>query len=276
MVSSIRDLIDKLSFWIFTKRYRGWTEQEFWEEYAQIYKNLQKGFVFSRLMGTIEDLIDFKQKDREYLCLDVGCGPLNVTKVLLKKAQQQKIEKIKVIAIDIVLKTAREALEKIELKDKNKIELIKTDISKPLGFGNEKFDSVGANISLPYIVEFNGSRGKSALKKVLEEMYRILKPGGQLIWSSPKKNAFFQIVFLVSIPSMLNFYEYIVHKDFTRILQAIKILSHGMEIQRKGREGIYTFLPVKEAIALMEEIGFNNIKTRRSVCQQIDVYSATK
>jgi len=256
---------------MFTRKYEGWTEEEFWQEYAHIYKNLEKGYALTRLVRTIEDLLELK---RGFLCLDVGCGPLNVSKTILRKAERSfgALPDVKIIATDIVLDTARENLPLISWN--GCIELKEMDVSKPWEFPAQTFNLEVANLVDPYMVKFDGKVRKEALAHVMEEHYRTLSKGGQLIWSSPKKDVFFEWVFLASIPSMLNLYEYVARKDITRILQGTRILAHGLEIQKKGQLGIYTFLETEEAIDLMKKIGFKGIVHRRSFIQQVDVYAA--
>jgi len=53
---------------------------------------------------------------------------------------------------------------------------------------------------------------------------------------------------LTSIPDILNLYDYIIHKDNTRIFQGTRILRHTLEVKKRGRKGIYTFFPKDELI----------------------------
>lgn len=267
----IKKAIDQGLFWLFTRKYEGWTEEKFWKEYAHIYRNLEKGFAFSRLVRTIEGLVELRPG---YLCADIGCGPLNMSKMLLRKAEKIPgvLPQLKIVAVDIVLETAIENLPLISMNEH--IELREMDISKPWDFPARTFSLEVANLVDSYATKFDGKTGKEALAHVLQEHYRTLDRGGQLVWTAPKRDVFFEWVFLASIPSMLNLYEYIVRKDVTRLLQGTQILAHGLEIQKKGQRGIYTFLDVEEAIALMRKIGFRDIVPRRSFIQQVDVYAA--
>jgi ubiquinone/menaquinone biosynthesis C-methylase UbiE len=237
-------------------------ELEFWEEYAKIYINLEKASPYSNLSKTIEELIKPKKGD---ICLDVGCGPAKMSQIIWKKSKG-RVKKI--IGTDIVLKPAKETLKRIN--HSMPLELIYGNIGQKFPFPDNHFNLIVANLIIPYVIDFKGKRGKEALQAVLEEVYRILKPGGHMVWSTPKKDVHFQWVFLASIPDMLNVYEYIVHKDISRILQGTRILKHALEIQRKGKEGIYSFLAKDELEKmLLKKVGFTNLIWEKTFTQQV-------
>ena len=146
-----------------------------------------------------------------------------------------------------------------------------TDLPYPDNF----FDGIGANLVLPYVVDFQGETGVKALEGVLREMFRILKLGGQLVWSTPKHKVNFVWTFLASVADMLNLYAYFVQRDH-RLSQGIGILIHALAIQRKGKKGIYTFLPREELGALLEKIGFSDAIWRKTFARQVWVISVRK
>ena len=243
-------------------------ELKFWEEYAEIYFNLEKARPYYNLAKTIENLLDPKPGD---IWLDVGCGPAKMSQLVWRKSRG-KVKKI--IGIDIVLEPARETLKKI--KDSIPLELVYANIGERLPFPEGYFDGIISNLILPYVIDFEGKTGREAFKAVLKEMYRVLKPNGHIVWSTPKENVHFQWNFIHSIPDMLNIYEYIVHRDATRILQGSRILRHALEIQRKGKEGIYTFLPKNELEILLVKIGFRDLVWQKTFSKQVWVNRAYK
>jgi len=247
------------------ERLLAWKEEvKFWEEYGEIYFNLEKAWPYHNLAQSIERLLNPKKGD---VWLDVGCGPLRVSELIWEKSEGQ-VKSIE--AIDIVLKPARDKLEKLAKQGIILPANLKyASITDSLPYEDNFFDGIGANLVLPYITDFLGLRGKEAFKGVLQEMFRVLKPGGHMVWSTPKHNVQFTWVFLVSIPDMLNLYEYVAHKDVTRILQGTRILKHALAIQEKGRKGIYTFLPQDELGHLLQEVGFVNLVWEKTFTQQV-------
>jgi len=248
------------------KRLLAWKEElRFWEEYGEIYVNLEKAQPYYRLTKAVKSLLDPKPGDN---WLDVGCGPLGMSELICQKCNG-KVANIE--AIDVVLKPAKEKLEKLAKQSIDlPVSLKHQSITDLLPYPDNYFDGIAANLVLPYVTDFMGQKGKEALEGVLREMFRILKPGGHMVWTTPKDNVNFIWVFIASVPDMLNVYEYIAHKDFTRILQGTRILKHALTIQKKGREGIYTFLPREELEDLLvRKIGFANPVWIKTFTQQV-------
>ncbi len=180
----------------------------------------------------------------------------------------------KIVGMDIVLSPARETLR--TLGNDLPLELVYASIGERLPFDEATFDGIVANLVLPYVADFEGKTGMEALKETLREMFRVLKPAGQLVWSTPKPNVRFEWVFLASIPDMINPMPYIRQRDLTRIIQGLRILRHAREIQAKGRKGIYTFLSTDEADGLLNGLGFVSSTWRKAFTKQVLVNRALK
>lgn len=254
------------------QRLMKWKEElEFWEEYGRIYFNLEKARPYNNLTNCIERHIEPKEGE---VWFDVGCGPLTISELIYEKSKGgvKQIE-----AIDVVLKPAREKLARLSKSGRHlQVNLNYASITDSLPYKDNFFDGIGANLILPYVIDFMGSCGKSALEGVLREMFRVLKPGGHMVWSTPKNGVNFLWVFIASIPDMLNVYEYIVRKDITRILQGTRILSHALAIQKKGKEGEYTFLARSEIENMLLNIGFINPKWEKTFTKQVWVNKVYK
>lgn len=247
-------------------------ELRFWEDYGEIYFNLEKALPYANLSKTISNFLDPKKGDN---WLDVGCGPLKMSELIYKKSEG-KIFNIE--AIDVVLKPAREKIEKLAKEGIFlPVSLKHQSITDLLPYPDNYFDGIAANLVLPYVTDFMGQKGRKAFEGILREMYRILRPGGHIIWSTPKYNVNFLWVFVASLPDMLNIYEYIARKDFSRILQGTRILSHALTIQKKGKCGIYTFLKKEELENLLvQKIGFIRPIWTKTFVQQVWVNKVYK
>lgn len=119
--------------------------------------------------------------------LDAGCDPLGISELIYKKSgcQIRTIE-----AIDVVLAPVKEKIRTLSQKGyKVPMNLKYASLTDPLPYPENCFDGIGANFVLPDVHDFMGNRGRYALKKVISEMSRVLKPGGRLVWSTLKKGA---------------------------------------------------------------------------------------
>ena len=253
------------------RSYSQWNEEvKFWREYGQVYQSLEKSGPYRALKSTILDLI---QPASNSIWLDAGCGPVSMSRLIWEKS---KGAVGKIIAVDIVLEPAKQALGKNA--GIPSIELEYSNMGKRQRFPDNYFNGIIGNLIFPYCIEFEGRNGKDALRGVLEEMHRILKPGGQLVWSTPKQNVHFEWVFLASLPDMLNIVKYIQNpkEELSRIFQGTAILKHALKIQEKGHKGIYHFLPIEELKTLLEDIGFARNVFRKTFAAQAWVISCHK
>lgn len=242
-------------------------EFKFWEEYAKIYHHMEDTGFYEELARTIFEFIEPKEGG---VWLDAGCGPAKMSKLILEKSRG-KIKKI--IAVDIVLEPARKTLK--ELSDAVPIELQYVNLGEKLPFPDNFFDGIVANLCLTYVIDFEGKRGKEAFIEVMKEMFRILKPGGCIVWSTPKRNPIFLMNFLAGLPDMLSPIKQIKHRTFG-LWMGIRILRYGLGIASKGKKGIYTFLEPTEYEEILTKIGFRNFEWRRTFAGQVWVNKAFK
>jgi demethylmenaquinone methyltransferase/2-methoxy-6-polyprenyl-1,4-benzoquinol methylase len=161
----------------------------------------------------------------------------------------------KVIGVDIsegMLEVGRKKMKKRGLDDR--IELQQGD-SEGLKFEDNKFDAV--------IVSF-GVRNFENLDKGLEDMYRVLRPGGKVVileFSRPKSFPFKQIY---------NFY-------FKSILPKIgKVVSKDSSAYTYLPESVAAFPDGEDFLAHMRDIGFNNIQCKPLTFGISSIYAGIK
>jgi ubiquinone/menaquinone biosynthesis C-methylase UbiE len=250
------------------KRLLAWVKEfRFWEEYAKIYWHMEDTGFYEQLAETIRGFIEPKEGE---MWLDAGCGPAKMSQCIWEKSEG-KVKKI--IGIDIVLNPARETL--VKLGSSIPLELKYANLGERLPFPDDFFDGIVANISLTYVIDFYGKKGKEAFREVMREMFRVLKPGGHIVWSTPKRNPFFWRNFLAGLPDMLSIRKQIQHRIFGLWI-GIRILRYGLEIASKGRRGIYTFLKPEEYEGILGEIGFRNFEWQKTFAGQVWVNKAHK
>ena len=101
-------------------------------------------------------------------------------------------------------------------------------------------------------------------------MYRILRPGGILVWSTPVPNVKFSKVFIDSIPDMVNSHQ------VENIIYGPAILHHAHTIAHRGRNFIYHFLDKRKIKQILTKIGFRDFKIKKSFSDQVNVIYVKK
>ena len=242
-------------------------EFKFWEDFSRIYHYLEYTRFYNDLVGTVRD---FAEPNRGEIWLDAGCGSVKMSQLIWEKSGKS-LEKI--IGIDIVLEPARQRLD--ELGHSLPLELKYANLGEKLPFADNFFDGIVANACLTSVIDFNGKRGKAAFTEVMREMFRILKPRGHIVWSTPKRRPFYWKNFLVGLPAMFSIRRQIQHRIFAPAI-GIRILKYGLGIVSKGRKGIYPFLDPAEYEEILGGIGFGDFRWKKSFAGQVWVNRADK
>lgn len=227
-------------------------ELKYWEEYnafmgSSYGRPYTEGALYQDLKGKIAQFIHPRHGE---VWLDAGCGQLSMSELIW----QESDGKVKEIwAADIVLAGARRKLAQFE--ERMPIELIYADLQEQLSFPDDFFDGIIGNHVFTFLLEFEGQRGTQALEGVLREMFRILKPGGQLVWSMPRKGASNLLGALMSLRYIINPLRWIRYRVPIPVA-AGRIFKYTRQIERKGKKGTYMLLLKEEYEEILASIGF--------------------
>lgn len=181
--------------------------------------------------------------------LDVATGTADLA------IEALKLKPIKVTGVDISALMLKVGQEKIEAKNlTDKIELVKGD-SEHLVFEDNQFDAI--------TVAF-GVRNFEHLQKGIDEMYRVLRPGGKIAvleFSKPKSFPFKQIY---------NFY-------FSAILPTWGgLISKNKNAYTYLPESVQHFPEGNEFIAYLNQAGFKEAKSNTLTFGICSLYTAIK
>lgn len=235
-------------------------EKKFWSHYARFYHYLERAEPYKNLLR------DFSYNLPKIIkgnWIDLGSGSGAIVELLSKKVNNTKI-----IATDIEPRMIDYLSERF--RNNKNIEVKKLDLALSFDFPNSYFEGITANLVLPYLIHHEGEIGLRGFIKLLKEAYRVLKPNGQFIWSTPKKKVNFFKIFIASWKDILD------PKNLNHIYYGPAILKQALQIQNKGKKGIYHFLDIKDLEKILKDIGFIDIKFSRSMAGQVDIVSCKK
>jgi ubiquinone/menaquinone biosynthesis C-methylase UbiE len=218
-----------------------------------------EGALYQDLKAKTQQLIDPREGD---VWLDAGCGQLAMTELIWRKSGG----KVKGIwAADIFLAGARAKLG--QFNDAPAIKLIYADLQQQMAFPDNFFDGIVGNHVLTFLLEFEGRRGNEALEGVLQEMFRLLKPGGHLVWSIPRENVSNVAGMLLLLKHILNPLRWLRYRVPVPVA-ALKIFKFTRQIEKKGEQGTYLLLAKEECERILASVGFVDPEWRTAFAHQ--------
>jgi demethylmenaquinone methyltransferase/2-methoxy-6-polyprenyl-1,4-benzoquinol methylase len=227
------------------------------EQVADMFNNISKTYDFLNHFLSLGIDIIWRKKainelkaDKPKLILDVATGTGDFAFEALSILQPEKI-----IGVDIsqgMLDIAKQKIAKRGMQDRFEVKL---GDSEKLPFGENEFDAV----TVAY-----GVRNFENLQKGLNDIHRVLKPGGKAVvleFSKPK--AF-------PVKQLYNFY-------FNYITPGIgKLFSKDARAYTYLPESVAAFPDGKAFTAIMQKAGFSNTKCRPLAFGICSIYTGVK
>lgn len=247
-------------------------ELRFWQEFNQFTRSkLGRPYIEGKLYEELKSgIVEFLGSPEGHW-FDAGCGNLPVSRWILEKANGN----IKIWAGDIDVSGAAEEIRQI--KDAHLITVINIDLAKVWPFPSNFFDGIVANHVFTFVTrpQKTSRNANGALKETLQEAYRVLKPGGILIWTMPKKNADTLYGLFHSLKYLLNPSRWQKYGP-SLLVTALKAARYTRKIDRKAKRGIYTLLEKEEYEQVLRSIGFTDLKWKDVFARQSWLNKARK
>lgn len=247
-------------------------EFKFWQEFNQFTRSkIGRPYLEGKLYEESKRGIGEFLGSPEGCWFDAGCGNLPASKWILEKAPGN----IQVWAGDIDTSGANEEIRQIE--NAHLITIVNTDLTEQWPFPNNFFDGIVGNHVFTFLTTSQkmGGEGKQALEVGLQEAYRVLKPGGMLIWTMPNKNA-------STLRGLLHVLKYLLDPSRWRkygpslLLTYLKTMRYTRKIERKNKKGVYILLEKDECERILRSIGFTDLEWKDVFARQSWLSRANK
>ena len=219
--------------------------QKFWSNYFKVYDVLNIVIPYQELLTELEKELDLNQED---VVLDVGSGTGNLMMRLKGKCK-------KIVGLDF-----SDAGIKIHKAKDPSAEVIFCDITQKIPFSDNYFSKVVSN-NVIYTLDSDNQ------KKVISEIYRVLKPGGKFVVSNVKKG--FSPVKIYSDHISRSIKKLRVVKTiilfFRLIVPTIKMFYYNIKIKNSGSAKQYIFFEPGEQKRILKKAGFINVSEEKFV-----------
>lgn len=221
----------------------------FWDNYHYIYDRFIRSSPTYNQM--ITNIISYLNSEKNIKILDAGCG----TGYLSSKLSEIGYD---VYSVDY----SKNALD-ILSKRVNGAKIYHADLSKELFFNDNMFDEIVCVNALYSI-------GTQSINSVMAEFYRILKKGGTIVVTDPKKNFSNFKIFLSDLNLLkrnegLFFTGYFLIKNLSVY---IRLFFYNKTIDKNARNNIYNFFDERQYNDLFESCGFTVISIKHEYANQ--------
>jgi SAM-dependent methyltransferase len=221
----------------------------------------------------LQDTARWLEVGRGERWLDLGCGGGQLTALLWHKSGGHVKEIVSQDCnpanADAIAKLARHLTPPA---GPGRIRFVPANFSVGLPhLADRSFDGIVSGLAISYAESRDPRTGKytdEAYNRLLAEMARILRPGGQLVFSVNVPQVRFWPIFWKSLKQAFR-----ISKPGRALLNGLKMQFYGRWLRREAKRGRFHYLPVEEIQARLQKVGFTDLKFRLSYAGQAYVIS---
>jgi SAM-dependent methyltransferase len=243
------------------------------DDCARAFWDQQNAVPYQELLRDTSQLVDPKPGER---WLDLGCGGGQLTALIWRKSQGRVGQ---VIAFDCAPANAL-AVEQLRGRltprpGPQQIEFVLGNFSEGLGaFPTGSFDGVTSGLALSYAEWWDSETGRytdAAYNRVLEEVFRVLKPSGRFVFSINVPRPRFWRIFWRSLHIAFR-----LSKPVKVFSNSVRMLRYGRWLKQEAKRGRFHYLPLPVIVERLTQSGFSIVETRLSFAKQAYLLSVIK
>jgi ubiquinone/menaquinone biosynthesis C-methylase UbiE len=243
------------------------------DDCARAFWDQRQAVPYRELLRDTGQLLDPKPGQR---WLDLGCGGGQLAALIWHKSQGQ-VEQI--IALDCAAANAL-AVDRLRKRltprpGPQQITFVLGNFSDGLGaFPADSFDGVTSGLALSYAESWDPLTHRytdAAYDRALEEIHRVLKPGGQFVFSVNVPRPRFWRIFWRSLSAAFR-----LSKPAKVLVNSLRMQLYGRWLRREAERGRFHFFPLPVIVERLERAGFRVVETALSYANQAYLLSTRK
>ena len=208
----------------------------FWDIYSKLYDTLNLLKPYRDLHEQVLTALNLQKNET---ILDAGCGTGIFEKLMIEKG----IDSVRVEALDFSSAMLKRAKQK---SNNHSFNFQQFDLNNKLPFPDNYFDK---------IISINAIYALKDPKFAIKEFYRVLKPQGMIVITTPKYGA----------KILPIFFKHLCKAKISRTLLALPALIlvgiFNVFIRERGAKKIYHFLDQQKLLNIFNEVEYLNIST---------------
>jgi SAM-dependent methyltransferase len=224
---------------------------------------------YRRLLADTADWLDPRPGER---WLDLGCGSGQLTRTVWEKSGGTLAE---VVALDCAAHNER-AIAGVRATTQptahtEQVRFLHANFSDGLAaFPEGSFDGTVSGLAIQYAESWDEERGcwtTAAYDRLLEDVCRVLRPGGTFVFSVNTPNPLWSKIAFTAIHGF-----FISRHPLRYFKNSMRMLKYGAWLKREARRGRFHYLPWLKVAEKLVNAGFRGIEHRLSFAGQAWVF----